>query len=400
MHRKSQIKSKLEGYIDSHADLLWGMAMDIHDHPETCFNEYRAVETLTKPLKDNGFAVKTGIAGLDTAFEARWEGTPGGPDIMLLAEYDALPEVGHACGHNLIGPISIGAALALKTVCPELKGSITVVGTPAEEGGGGKVIMAEKGFFDDAQAVMMCHPKTKTMVLRGGIACTHLKMKFFGKSTHASASPEVGVSALDAVIHSFVAINSLRQFVKDGVRIHGIITNGGVAPNIIPDYCEAQFLVRAPSIKELKEVREKVVNAALNSAEAVGATFGVEEGVVYAERNNNTTMANLFGSNLELLGEEVSPPPTRGGVGSSDIGNVSQITAAIHPYIKIASGNITNHTLQFTAAASSMEAKKGLMTAAKAMAFTVYDICSKENVLKAIRKEFEEWKLSSTNNNR
>lgn len=395
MNNKSAVKEKLAQYIDSRADLLWDMAMDIHEHPETSFTEYRAVQTLTLPLEENGFSVQKGICGLDTAFHAKWEGNPEDPHIMLLAEYDALPEIGHACGHNIIGPISVGAALAVKTACPDLNVRLSVVGTPAEEGGGGKVIMTDDGFFDDAHVVMMCHPRTKTMVLRGGIACTHLTMKFFGKSTHASASPEAGISALDAVIHSFVAINSLRQFVRDGVRIHGIITKGGVAPNIVPDYCEAKFLVRAPSIGELKEIREKVLKAASNSAEAVGAGFEVEEGVVYAERNNNVTLANLFGSNFELLGEKVSPPPTRGGVGSSDIGNVSHRTAAIHPYIKIASEDITNHTPQFTEAAAGMEARKGMLTAAKAMAFTVYDICTRKDILDAIRTEFEEWKTNN-----
>lgn len=385
-------KEALAKHIDENAEFLWRMAMDIHGRPELCFEELEALKTLTAPLEEKGFTVTRGIAGLETAFEATWQGKAGGPTILLLAEYDALPEIGHACGHNLIGPISVGAALALKEVFPELRGTVKVVGTPAEEGGGGKIFMAEKGYFDDADIVMMCHPKSKTMVARGGIACTHLTMKFFGKATHASSSPEVGVSALDAVIHSFVAINSLRQFVRDGVRIHGIITNGGVAPNIVPDYGEAKFLVRAPKISELYEVRDKVLAAASHSAEAVGARFEYEEGLVYAERNNNLALADLFASNLEALGEPVSPPPERGGLGSSDIGNVSQLVPTIHPYIKIAPDGVTNHTKEFAEAAASPEAKEGLLKAAKALAFTAYDIFSKDEALKAIRDEFEAWK--------
>ena len=392
--RQSVIKA-----VDDLEDDLWEMALHIHTHPETCFNEHEAVKTLTTYLEKKGFSLKKNICGLETAFEGTWEGAEGGPEIMLLCEYDALPEIGHACGHNLIGPIAIGAATALKTVCSDLKCTLRVVGTPAEEGGGGKVIMADKGFFDHASAVMMIHPRMQTMVIRGGLACTHLTLKYFGKATHASSSPEAGISALDAVIHTFVAINSIRQFVRDGVRIHGIITNGGVAPNIIPEYAEANFLVRAPTIEELFTVRDKVLASAKASAEAVGAGFEYDEGVVYAERNNNLALAEIFKQNFEELGEVIVPPLKRGGVGSSDIGNVGQITATIHPYIKITSENITNHNPEFTKVSAGEEARNGLITAAKAMALTVYDLCTKEGLMDAVRKEFEEWKTKKEQGN-
>ena len=394
MVKRQTEREEIKKTVDDFGKDLWKMALHIHANPETCFKESEAVKTLTTYLGEKGFSVEKNTCGMETAFEGSWKGAEGGPEIMLLCEYDALPEIGHACGHNLIGPIAIGAATAVKTICPNLKCTLKVVGTPAEEGGGGKVIMADQGYFDNAAAVMMIHPRMQTMVLRSGLACTHLKLKYYGKATHASSSPEVGISALDAVIHTFVAVNSIRQFVRDGVRIHGIITNGGAAPNIIPEYAEAKFLVRAPCIEELYAVRDKVLKSAKASADAVGAEFEYDEGIVYAERNNNVTLAKLFKQNFEELGEMVESPQKRGGVGSSDIGNVGQITATIHPYIKITSENITNHNPEFTEIASGESARLGMITAAKAMALTVHDLCTKDGVMDAVRAEFEEWKIN------
>ncbi|MFY0762066.1 M20 family metallopeptidase [Metabacillus dongyingensis] len=384
-------KKAIQAAVDAFDLELRELSLKIHANPELSFHEYQAMEWLTEPLSKAGFAIEKGIANLETSFRATWEGQPGGPTVALLAEYDALKGLGHGCGHNIIGTSAVGAALALKAAHPNLQGKIVVLGTPAEEEGGGKILMVQDGVFDDVDAAMMCHPQKQTMVLRGGLACVDATFKYFGKSAHASSAPEKGISALEAVINTFVAVNSLRQFFKDDVRIHGIITKGGEATNVVPDYCEAEFLLRAETVEDLTIVRGKVYAAARHAAETVGAKLEITEGLVYAERNNNKTLASLFKENLELLGEEVIEPPKKGGIGSSDIGNVGQVTAAIHPYIKITDDAIT-HTPEFVEAAKSEAGMQGLNKAAKTLAMTTYDVCCNQAYFQAIRKEFEEWK--------
>ncbi len=386
----NQDKERIENAVDAHDGLLRDLAMQIHANPELSFHEHQAKQWLSEPLKEAGFAVETGIAGLETSFRATWEGQPGGPVIALLAEYDALPAIGHACGHNLIGTAAVGAALALKEAYPQLPGKIVVLGTPAEEEGGGKIIMADDGVFTGIDAVMMCHPQNKTMVLRGALACVDATFTFHGRQAHASSAPERGISALDALINAFVAINSLRQFMKEDVRIHGIITKGGDAPNVVPELCEAVFILRAATVEELAVVRDKVYRAVRCAAEGVGATVDIAEGLIYAERNNNKALAQLFQRNLELMGIEVSAPPEKGGVGSSDIGNVSQVTAAIHPYIRL--GDATTHTPEFAALAGSEAGMVEMNRAAKALAMTAYDLCADKAAMERVRSEFQEWK--------
>ncbi|TVY11714.1 M20 family metallopeptidase [Paenibacillus cremeus] len=369
------------------------LALQIHSNPELAFNEHQAVQWLTEPLKKAGFEVEIGVAGLETAFRATWRGSAAGPTIALLAEYDALPEIGHACGHNLIGTTAVGAALALKDAFPELPGTIEVYGTPAEEDGGGKIIMTNHGVFDHVDAAMLCHPRQSFMVNRGGLACVDTTFKFYGKQAHASSEPEKGISALEALINSYVAINSLRQFFKQDVRIHGIITKGGEAANIVPEFCEAKFMFRASTVKELKVVREKIYTVVRHSTEAVGARVEIEEGLIYAERNNNKFLSGLFRDNLISMGIEVTNPPEHGGIGSSDIGNVGQVTATIHPYFRI--GDVRPHTPEFRDAAGSEGGMLGLNQATKALAMTAYDLCSDPELLRQVRDEFEKWRASN-----
>ncbi|MFD0693154.1 M20 family metallopeptidase [Paenibacillus sp. GCM10027628] len=390
-------KRQIEQAVDKRDEQLRRIALQIHAHPELSFQEHQAQRWLMEPLREAGFKMEQGIAGLATSFHATWEGQAGGPTLALLAEYDALPAIGHACGHNLIGTASVGAALALKDAFPELPGKIVVLGTPAEEEGGGKIIMCSAGVFDDIDAVMMCHPQSKTMVLRGALACVDATFTFHGKQAHASSSPEKGISALDALVNAYVAINSLRQFFKEDVRIHGIITKGGDAPNVVPELCEAVFILRASTVEELEMVREKVYRAVRHAAEGVGAEVDITEGLIYAERNNNKALAGYFQRNLELLGIEVSEPPQKGGVGSSDIGNVSQITAAIHPYIRL--GDATTHTPEFARLAGAEEGMVELNRAAKALAMTVFDLCTDKDAIQHVRSEFVQWKQNRNGGN-
>ncbi|KAB8305558.1 M20 family peptidase [Rouxiella chamberiensis] len=382
-------KAQIIAAVDLLAAQATELAMNIHANPELSFEEVNSAAALIAPLRAAGFEIEEELGGLPTAFRATYDSGKPGPVIALLAEYDALVNLGHACGHNLIGTASVTAALALKQVSQFLTGRLEVIGTPAEEEGGGKIILSDKGIFDDADAVMMFHPRDKTMVVRGGLACVDAVFKFHGKAAHAASAPQNGISALDAVIHTFNGINALRQLFTDDVRVHGIITDGGSATNIVPAYSEAKFLMRADTVKGLAAVKQKVFDAARGAALMTGARLEIEEGLTYAERNNNLTLAGFFQQNLESIGVEVVPPPLNGGIGSSDIGNVSQITAAIHPYIRI--GDVLPHTPEFAVAAGSEAGLQGMLQAAKALAMTALDLCQDDTKLRAVREEFSNW---------
>ncbi|MBF7994337.1 M20 family metallopeptidase [Rahnella laticis] len=384
-------KTQIIAAVDLLAAQATELALNIHANPELSFEEVNSAAALIAPLRAAGFEIEEELGGLPTAFRATYDSGKPGPVIALLAEYDALVNLGHACGHNLIGTASVTAALALKQVSQFLTGRLEVIGTPAEEEGGGKIILSDKGIFDDADAVMMFHPRDKTMVVRGGLACVDAVFKFYGKAAHAASAPQNGISALDAVIHTFNGINALRQLFTDDVRVHGIITDGGSATNIVPAYSEAKFLMRADTVKGLAAVKQKVFDAARGAALMTGARLEIEEGLTYAERNNNLTLAGFFQQNLEAIGVEVVPPPLKGGIGSSDIGNVSQITAAIHPYIRI--GDVLPHTPEFAVAAGSEAGLQGMLQAAKALAMTALDLCQDDTKLRAVREEFSNWQL-------
>lgn len=389
-HDHAHMKQNIKDVVDQLDPQLRELSLRIHANPELSFGEVQAQQWLTEPLEAAGFQVEKGISGLPTSFRAVWEGQADGPTIALLAEYDALPRIGHACGHNLICTSAVGAAMALKMAFPELPGRIIVLGTPAEEEGGGKIIMANDGVFDGIDAVMMCHPQQKTMVLRGALACVDATFTFHGKQAHAASSPEKGISALDALVNAYAGINSLRPYLKDDVRVNGIITKGGDAPNVVPELAEAVYIIRAKTVEELKTVMDKVYRVVRHAAEGVGATVDISEGLIYAERNNNKALASLFQQNLEDMGIEVHDPPQTGGVGSSDIGNVSQVTAAIHPYIRL--GDATTHTPEFARLAGAEEGMIELNLAAKALALTAYDLYADRAALQQVRNEFEEWK--------
>ncbi|GMA62721.1 M20 family metallopeptidase [Alicyclobacillus fastidiosus] len=390
VNQQQLAKARIQQAVDARDAELRQLALKIHANPELSFAEYQAVEWLAAPLVDAGFRVEREIAGLQTAFRASWGAQSEGPVVAVLAEYDALPEIGHACGHNLIGTAAVGAALALHDACPDLPGQIVVIGTPAEEDGGGKIVMCEAGVFDDIDAAMLCHPRNMTTVTRGSLACVDATFKFYGRQAHASSAPEEGISALDAVIQTFVTINGLRQFFKSDVRIHGIITKGGSAPNVVPEYCEAKFILRAATVEGLDVVRQRVYEAVRHCSQAVGARCAIEEGLIYAERNNNKALGELFKQNLISMGIEVVDPPAGSGLGSSDIGNVGRVTATIHPYIRI--GDHSNHTPEFRDAAASEDGLVALNQASKALAMTAYDLFANPHAFQKVRDEFEQWR--------
>ncbi|OGK95067.1 MAG: hypothetical protein A3J45_10980, partial [Candidatus Rokubacteria bacterium RIFCSPHIGHO2_02_FULL_69_13] len=326
--------------------------------------------------------------GVETAYRATIE-TGEGPTIAILCEYDALPGLGHACGHNVIATSGAGAGAALAAVRGQLpKGRIQVIGTPAEEGGGGKMKLIEGGVFTDVDCAMMIHGLDRTILHADLLGIVRVNFDFTGKAAHASADPWQGVNALDAVIQTFNAISALRQQVRPDVRIHGIITNGGQAPNIIPEAASATFYVRAATLDYMWEVYKKVVACAEGAARATGAQLRtVQVPTVYEPLKRNETLLGAFKVNLERLGDTPEPPdPSR--LGSSDIGNVSQVIPAIQPYIKIAEAGTPIHSRAFAEAAVKPLARRGLVTAAKTMAMTTADLLADPALVRRAKDEF------------
>jgi amidohydrolase len=363
------------------------LSLNIHDNPELGLKEEKASAWLTSYLRARGFHVERGIAGLATAFRATYG--QDSPRIALLAEYDALPRIGHGCGHNIIAASAVGAAVASKSIIDQLGGSVLVLGTPGEESLGGKIDMVEAGAFKDIDVAMMVHPNMRNMVTIRALACISLEVEFFGKPAHAAAQPHKGINALEAMILAFTSINSLRQHIRGEARIHGIITDGGEAPNIVPAHSAAVFLIRAPDDDYLDELKDKVLNCFIGASVASGARLEYNwRDRAYAPMKNNETLAQLFSQNLESLGRYVEAFDPRFGFGSTDMGNVSQLVPSIHPTIAIASSEVLIHTPEFASAAASEAGHEGLMDAAKAMAMTVADILGQPEMLDKMKQEF------------
>ena len=380
------LKLKAKDGVDLQRQQLIQLSLNIHDNPELGFKEEKASAWLTGYLEDNEFHVERGIAGVATAFQATYG--QGSPRIALLAEYDALPKIGHGCGHNIIAASAVGAAVGSKPIIDRLGGNIVVLGTPGEEVFGGKIDMVQAGVFKEIDVAMIVHPGVRNVVTMQALACTGVEAEFFGQPAHASAEPHKGVNALEAIILAFTSINSLRQHIKEEARIHGIITDGGEAPNIVPAHSAAEFYVRAPDNEYLDELKSKVSNCLIGASTASGARLEYHwDDIAFDSMKNNETLAELFKQNLESLGRHVEAFNPEFGLGSTDMGNVSQVVPSIHPTIAIASPEVLIHTPEFAAAAASEAGHEGLTDAAKALAMTVVDILQ-PGMLDEIRQEF------------
>ena len=384
----ADLKHRAQAYIDEIGEELIRLSQTIHANPELAFEEYESMALLADTAAAHGFDVVRGVAGLETAFVATSRGEEAGPTVAFVAEYDALPGLGHACGHNIIGTAATGAALATQALRAQLPGTVKLIGTPAEEGGGGKVIMVEHGVFDNVDAAMMIHPGTKAMTTRGTLASNKVEFEFFGRTAHAAATPDLGINALDACIQTFNNINALRQHLTPDVRIHGIITDGGQAPNIVPEYAAAAFSVRAATSEAAFDVLQKVIRCAQAGALAAGATVEYKHRTHYANRIANPTMARLFGANISQLGELVQEPLPDERMGSSDMGNVSQVVPSIHPYVTIADPGTSGHTAEFAVAAASPRGDQALLRAAKAMAMTAIELLCEPDLMADVQREF------------
>lgn len=386
-------KSHILTVIDQYASRFKEISSYIGANPELGNEEYLASARLKEELTYHGFEVEAPILGLDTAFIGTYTAAKPGPTIALLCEYDALPEIGHACGHHLICMMSLGAAVGLKAILDEVGGTIKVFGTPAEETRGAKVPMAEAGMFDDCDIAIMAHPYYAYERSGSSLAIDAVQFEFHGKSSHAAASPHEGINALDAVIQTFNGINAFRQQVKSTVRIHGVINHGGQAANIIPDYASAQFYVRAATRKELNILTERVIQIAEGSALQTGCKLVTSNyETSYDEMVTNERLSNTFSENLVQLGIPQEEIVSGNDHGSMDIGNVSLRCPAIHPYIRVVDEVHTLHSIEFRDLALQERALDGMILGAKALATTAYDVLTQPSLLEAIQSEFNQIK--------
>jgi amidohydrolase len=382
---KRELQNRLSDYIDQHLEEYKAIALEIHQRPETSNHEYFACGILAQKLKDEGYEVKVDVAGHPTGFDARTK-TEKGPTIAFLAEYDALEGLGHGCGHNLFGATSILAGIALKQILDETGGAIRVYGTPGEEGGengSAKGSFVRDGFFKDVDAALCVHPADSHGLTTSALANDPVDIEFFGKSSHAASAPEQGINALEALILVYNGINALRQHLPSDVRINGVITHGGTAANIIPDYTKARFYLRAATRQKLDIVYAKVENIVKGAALQTGTTYKYG---LFQNSVDNVIPTPLFDEvyrkHLEETGETITVPK---GSGSTDVGNVSQVIPVIHPHIKISDTPIAGHSLEFKAAACSPQGLASIGLGAKLMTFTALDLLLDEGLLERIK---------------
>lgn len=384
------MKQLLTDFLDSHKNDFFEISTYIGENPELGHEEFKSAKVLSDKLTEHGFNLEMGICDLPTAFEAVFDSGKPGPTIGFMCEYDALPEIGHACGHNLIGTMGIAAGIASSKVIQETGGKVIVYGTPAEETKGGKVTMAEQGVFDKLDVAMMVHPLHSNVKSGSSLAMDAIQFEFFGKPAHAAANPEKGINALDAVIQTFNGINALRQHVTSDTRIHGIIPEGGKAANVVPDYAVAQFYVRAKTRSYVNELVEKVKSIAEGAAMMTGATMKMSNyELSYDNMVTNEVLSEVFTEQLVSLGVDSGEIiANRDGSGSLDMGNVSLVVPSIHPYIKICNELYSCHTTEFRDAALSDQGKEAMILGAKAMAWTAYELLTKQELLRKIKEEF------------
>jgi amidohydrolase len=370
------------------APLLLSLSRDLHAHPELSLEETRSAALLQAELRKEGFEVETGLAGLPTSFRARRAGGRPGPRVGFLAEYDALPGIGHACGHNLIAAAAMGAGLALGRMVDDLPGEVLVFGTPAEETLGGKCLMVKDGCFRDLDAALMIHPGSEWRVEAESLACISLEVVFTGREAHAVAWPERGINALDALIQLFVAVELLRKRMGRDVFIPGVIAEGGVRPNIIPARAVGRFSLRAPTSLHRDRVRAEFEKTVHGIAAAMGCGVQVRPtDEPYDDMVTNQTLAGLFREHLRADGVSTVEGP-RANKGSLDMGNVSRALPSLHPFIAICDRDVPSHSEAFAAAAVSERAERALLTAVRALALTGLDVLTRPEVLAAAREEF------------
>jgi len=383
-----EVTRAVDSAVDGSAAELSSLSRRIHANPELRFEETRAAAWLTELVASRGHSVERGVAGMPTAFRAR-AGKAGGPRVAILAEYDALPEIGHACGHNLIATAAVGAFVAAAPLAEKLGGEVVLLGTPAEEGGGGKIKMIDAGVFEGIDAAMMFHPFDRDLLAHIALASMWLTFTFRGKPSHAAIAPHEGRSALTACMDTFRLVDGQRVHFRDGVRVHGYITNGGQAVNIIPEEAACEISVRALDGKELDRVRAIVERCARAAAMAsdVEISIGTRRG--YRDMLNNMALARRFGEHMTAYGRAPRERDPSVGAGSTDMGDVSHVVPSIHPWLAIVEqGEALCHEHRFAEAAGSDRGIASALVAAKVLARTALDVLSDSALREAARAEW------------
>jgi amidohydrolase len=382
------LKRRVADAVERLGDELTALSLDIHAHPELAFEETRAADRVGRFLTEQGFKVEAGVGGIPTAFRASLETGPG-PTLAILCEYDALPGVGHACGHNVIAAAGAGAGAALMAARDGLpSGRVVVIGTPAEERGGGKGCLVEAGLFRDVDAAMMIHGFDRTLLHQDLLGVARVTFEWEGRAAHASVDPWEGVNALDACVATFNGVAMLRQQMRPDCRIHGVVAEGGIAGNIIPERAVADFNVRGPSLEAMWTLHRRVVACAEAAALATATRLTVTRHPdVYEPMRRNQGLLDVFAANLGASGLAEGPAaPDR--LASSDIGNVSQVTPTIHAWVQIAALGTAIHTREFAGAAAAPSARVGLLAGAKLMALGAVDLLADPSRLRVIKEEF------------
>ena len=386
----NKCEQAIVGRIDELADDLLAVSHSIHADPELAFQEHNACALLASTARRFELPITTGVYELETAFEGSFNVSNTGPTVAILAEYDALPGIGHACGHNLIATAALGAALGLHAVADQLAGTVRLLGTPAEERGGGKELMARAGAFDGVDAAMMIHPAGVNLATMPCICVAEVEVIYHGRSAHASAMPHKGVNALDGLLLAYQAISNLRQHIRDHERIHGIVTEGGQAPNIVPDRAVGDFYVRAANEAALAKLKPRV--QACFDAGARGSGCEVEvnwANVDYLDLNTNWPLANCFQRHGEALGRDFLRLDALGGAGSTDMGNVSHRVPSIHPMLACAPPNVVIHNPEFAKWARSERGDAAALDGAKALALTAAEFLQTKSLQSEASKAFE-----------
>ncbi len=386
----NELKQQACDRIDSVAQTLVEVSHEIHAHPEQNFNEVFASELLVRTANDLGLTTESHMYGCDTGFAGE---TGSGATVCVMSEYDALPDIGHGCGHNVIAAAGLGAAIGLAFVADAAGGRLRYLGTPAEEGGGGKLVMARNGALSEVDIAMMVHSADADLTTIDAIALQQLKVEYFGEAAHAAAAPEKGRNALDAAVLGYMAVAALRQHIMPTERVHGIFTKAGEKPNIVPRETEMEWYVRSDSVTTLSALKPRVLAALQSGASACGCGFSHEwVDTPYADMVTNNNLSAMYVANAMQLGRTVTVPGTDGRrvVGSTDMGNVSHLVPSIHPMIASAPRGTAIHTLDFAKASVTNQADKAIIDGAKAMAMTAIDFWTSEDLQRSIKQEFAE----------
>jgi len=378
--RKKRIGERVEG----RAKDLDRLALEIHSRPELAFEERFAADSLADYLESEKVTVQRGAGGLETAFVA--EAGSGGPVVAILGEYDALPGIGHGCGHNLMGTAAVGAFLALRDTLDGVRGRVRIVGCPAEERGNGKVLLMAGGAFEGVEAALMYHPGDRDEIDPLMLAMVNLDVELLGKAAHAAAEPYDGVNALDGLVLGWNAMSALRLLVRSDSRIHGIITDGGKAANIIPDRAAARLMVRSPDNAYLADLRRRVLACFEGAALATGAELRPMWSEVCEVVNTNRPLAEAFAENVRSLGRTMQPRRPSDTHGSTDMGNVTTAIPGIHPFLSITEGPVPGHSVAFAEAARAPRALATMHLAAKALAMTALDVMTEPALLKRTKE--------------